>query len=149
MQEKANAKKELNTERLINYGLKREFIGRLPILVELNPLGKKELVEIITESDESELNATINALNLLNVEITNINEVIDIIATDALTKQIGARGLVFTINNMFQEIFYEVGNNPGKYNKVTIGKNIIEDPFDFVLTNRISKKRKRIKHNKG
>lgn len=148
-QEKQNNKRELNTERLINYGLKREFIGRLPILVELNQLGKKELVEIITESDESELNATINALKLLNIEITNIEEVTDIIANDALTKQIGARGLVYTINNMFQEIFYEVGNNPGKYNKVTIGKNIIEDPFDFILTNARTKKRKRIKHNKG
>ena len=50
---------------------------------------------------------------------------------------------------MFQEIFYEVGNNPGKYSKVTIGKNIIEDPFDFILTNARTKKRKRIKHNKG
>lgn len=148
-QPKTNEKKTLNAERIINYGLKRELVGRLPILVELKNLGKKELIEIITQSDESELNATINALQLLNVEIENLDEVIELIAEDALNKQIGARGLIFTINNIFQEIFYEVGNNPGIYERVIVGKNIIQDPFDFELVNIRTKKRVKVKNNKG
>ena len=141
--DKPKDNKNINTDRLINYGLKRELVGRLPIVVVLNSLGKPELKEIVTESDESELNATINALAILDIEIENLDEVIDIIVEDALNKQIGARGLVFTINNMFQEIFYEVGNNPELYDKVVIGKNIIEDPFDFTLIERETKKRVR------
>ena len=65
-------------------------------------------------------------------KIETINESGDSLL-DALEKQIGARGLVFTINNMFQEIFYEVGNNQGKYNTVLIGPNIIENNKDFIL----------------
>lgn len=144
-EEKTTDRKSINTDKLISYGLKRELVGRLPIIVVLNALGKPELREIVTESDESELNATINALRLLGVEIENIEEVIDIIVEDALKKQIGARGLVFTINNMFQEIFYEVGNNQGVYSRVIIGKNIIDDPFDFKLIKKRTKKRTKTK----
>lgn len=145
--EKTKNNKNINTDRLINYGLKRELVGRLPITVVLNSLGKPELKEIVTESDESELNSTINALNMLDIKIENIDEVIDIIVADALEKQIGARGLVFTINNMFQEIFYEVGNNQGLYDKVIIGKNIINDPFNFELIEKRTKKRIRKQNN--
>lgn len=136
---------KIDTEKLIKYGLKRELIGRMPIKVELNKLGKAELKEIITSSDESELNATINALRILKVKIENIDEVIDLVVEDALGKGIGARGLIDTINNIFQEIFYEVGNNPNKYKSVIIGKNIINDNKDFQLVPRRNYTKKRVK----
>lgn len=142
---KQQSKENINTDKLIKYGLKRELVGRLPIVVELNNLGKKELKDIILNSDQSELNATINALRQLDIEVENLDEVIDIIVEDALTKKIGARGLIFTINNLFQEIFYEVGNNQGKYKSVVIGQNIIENNRDFILKKTKAKKRKRIK----
>lgn len=136
--------KKINTERLINYGLKRELIGRLPILIELNPLGKKELKEIINESDESELKYIIESLKTLDVEIENLEEVIDLVVEDSLNKKIGARGLILTLNNIFQEIFYEVANNPNKYTRVIIGKNIINDNKDFRLVKKATYTKKRM-----
>lgn len=137
--------KKIDTERLVNYGMKRELIGRLPIMVTLNNLGKDEFREIVMESDESELMHVVNSLRILNVEIENLDDLIDIIVTDAVNKQIGARGLILTINDMFQEIFYEVANHPDYYEKVIVGTNIINDPFDFELIERKSKKRIKIK----
>lgn len=137
--------KKIDTERLVNYGMKRELIGRLPIMVTLNNLGKDEFREIVMESDESELMHVVNSLRILNVEIENLDDLIDIIVTDAVNKQIGARGLILTINDMFQEIFYEVANHPDYYEKVIVGTNIISDPFDFELIERKSKKRIKIK----
>lgn len=139
--DKTSSKPKINSDRLINYGLKRELVGRLPIVVELNKLGKEELKDIILNSDQSELNATIDALMQLGIEIENIDEVIDIIVQDALDKKIGARGLIFTLNNIFQEIFYEVGNNQGIYQSVIIGPNIINDNKDFILNKNKTKKR--------
>lgn len=66
------------------------------------------------------------------------------IVEGAIKKNIGARGLVTTINNIFMEIFYEVGNNPKKYCGVTIGKNILNDSSDYELIKRNSRKRARI-----
>ena len=113
--------------------------------MELNKLGKEELRDIILNSDQSELTGTINALAQLGIEIENIDDLIDIIIEDALTKNIGARGLIFTINNIFQEIFYEVGNNQGKYKSVIIGTNIIQDNRDFTLKKTKAKRKKRTK----
>ena len=46
---------------------------------------------------------------------------------------------------MFQEIFYEIGNNQGTYKTVVIGNNIINDNRDFVLKKTKAKKRKKVK----
>lgn len=138
-------KQEINTDRLRTYGLKRELLGRLPIIVELNKLDKEALKDIILNSDESELLETLNALRQLGIEVENIDEVIDLIIEDAIEKQIGARGLITTINNIFSEIFYEVGNNQGKYNSVTIGPNIIKDNKDYQLSRKQNKTRKKEK----
>ena len=136
-------KKEINTDKLMEYGLKRELLGRLPIIVELNKLDKEALKDIILNSDESELLETLNALRQLGVKVENVDEVIDLIIDDAIEKQIGARGLIPTINNIFSEIFYEVGNNQGKYNSVTIGPNIIKDNKDYKLDRKQNKTRKK------
>lgn len=140
-----SSKKKIDTERLVNYGMKRELIGRLPIMVTLNNLGKTEFREIVMESDESELMCVVNSLRMLDIEIDNLDELIDIIVEDAVSKQIGARGLILTINDMFQEIFYEVANHQGYYEKVIVGANIINDPFDFELVEKKTKKRIKIK----
>lgn len=136
--------KTIDPERLISYGLKRELVGRLPIIIELNSLGKKELKEIVLESDESELKATIESLKTFNIEIDNLGELIDLVVEDAMSKHIGARGLILTLNNIFQEIFYEVANNPDKYTRVIIGKNIINDNKDFKLIKTASRTKKRV-----
>lgn len=147
-QESVNQNK-INTDKLVTYGLKREIIGRLPIVVELSNLGKEELKDIVLNSDESELTATINSLKQLGVEIENTEEVIDLIVEDAIKNQIGARGLILTINNLFQDIFYEVANNIGKYEKVIIGSNIINNQRDFTLVEKKEKVKKRVKLVQG
>ena len=149
VEQKENKKTEINTEKLIKYGLKRELVGRLPILIELNALGKTELKDIIINSDESELIATANALKELGIEIANLDEIIDYIVEDAIQNKLGARGLILTINNLFQEIFYEVGNNPNKYSKVILGPNIIKDKHDFKLISRKTYTKKRVNIQKG
>jgi len=147
-QESINQNK-INTDKLVKYGLKREIIGRLPIVVELNNLGKEDLKDIVLNSDESELIATIDSLKQLGIEIENTEEVIDLIVEDAIKNQIGARGLILTINNLFQEIFYEAANNIGKYDKVIIGQNIINNQSDFTLVEKREKVKKRVKTIQG
>lgn len=137
-------KEAITTEKLVNYGLKRELVGRFPIKIELNSLTKEVYKEIIISSDESELMSHIRFLASMGIIINNIDEIIDIIIEDAITKGIGARGLVETISNLLLEVIYEVANNPGKYEKVTIGKNILKDPYDFKLVEKQIKKRVKI-----
>ena len=129
------------TNTLYNYGLKKQLLGRLPTVVVLNNMTKEILRDIILNSDESEFIVTLKAIDSLGVKVTNKNELIDLIIDDALAKDVGARGLVSTINNIFLNIFYDIANNPGVYKEVTINKNILKDNKDYTL---IPKKNKKI-----
>lgn len=140
-----NKKRPINGNDLVKYGLKKESIGRFPIIVELNNLTKEIFREIILESDESELLANVEFLKSLGVEVTNLDEIIDILIDDAINKDIGARGLTATISKLFLEVIYEVANNPGKYKEVHLGKDIINNPKDYKFTeNKIIKRTLRI-----
>lgn len=138
-----NPKIKLTTEKLVQYGLKRELIGRFPIKIQLNNLTKEIFREIILESEDSELLLHTQFLESLGVTISNLDEIIDIIIEDATSKEIGARGLVETISNLLTEVFYEVGNNPGKYNELILGRNILNNRQDYTLIE--SKNIKRVK----
>ena len=144
---KEQQKTKIDAEKIMKYGLKKEFVGRFPIIVELNEMDKEILKDIIINSDESELKNTVDALKKLGVTIKNIEDVIDLIAEDALTKEIGARGLITTINNIFSEIFYVIANNPNKYKEVIIGENILKDNQDFKLIAKNIKRKTKKKSN--
>ena len=135
-------KKKITTEDIINYGIIKELVGRLPVIIELNDLNNRPdiLRDILLNSEDSLFSIMISVLNKEGIEIENLDEVIDLIVENAMNKKIGARGLISPIRNMFLKIFYEINNNKGKYEKVILGKNIVNDNRDFIL---IPKKVKR------
>lgn len=140
---------ELKPEDLIKYGLKRELVGRFPIIVQLDSLTKDIFREILLESDESELLAHVSFLESLGVEVSNLEQIIDLIIENAISNKIGARGLVTTISKLFTKAIYEIANNPNKYNEVILGTNIIQDPYDFELIEKTTKTKVRIENKKG
>ena len=126
---------KVTTESIIKYGIIRELAGRLPIIIELNDLNnnKEILKEILLNSDESIFSSIISAINNEGVNIQNISELADLIVDKAIKRKIGARGLISPTRNIFLKIIYEIANNPGKYESVIIGTNIMEDNNDFEL----------------
>ena len=138
-----NRDKKITTEDIINYGIISELAGRLPVIIELNDLNnnKEVLKDILLNSNESLFTILVNALNNEGIEIENLDEVIDLIIANAMDKKIGARGLISPIRNMFLKIFYEINNNKDKYEKVILGKNIVNDNSDFILVPKKVKKK--------
>lgn len=130
-----NEENKITTDKIIKYGIIRELAGRLPVIVELNDINDKKdiLKDILLNSDESLFTSLIEALNSRGINVDNLYDVIDYIIDDAITKKLGARGLIGPTRNIFLKIFYEVANNPEKYEGVIIGKNIINDNNDFEL----------------
>lgn len=138
-----NEKKDLNQE-LHKFGLMRELIGRMPIVVQFNNLTKDNLKDIIMNSKKSEINTIIKNLKNLGITITNFDEILDLIVYDAISRETGARGIITTATNIFSNIFYEIANNPKKYNSLTIGSNILKDPKDYILSETPKKRTKKI-----
>ena len=128
------------SDKLVSYGLKREIVGRLPIVLQFNALTKDNLKDIILNSKTSELQEYIRILKEFGIENINIDDLVDIIVNDAMERKIGARGLTSSIVNMFNNIMYEVFNNPGEYDTLYIGPNILNNPNDFTLSRSTYKK---------
>ena len=138
--EETRKKNQTMSDKLVSYGLKREIVGRLPIVLQFNALTRENLKDIILNSKTSELQEYIRILKEFGIENINIDDLVDIIVNDAMERKIGARGLTSTIVNMFNNIMYEVFNNPGEYDTLYIGLNILNNPNDFTLSRSTYKK---------
>lgn len=138
--EKVDEENQSMSDKLVSYGLKREIVGRLPIVLQFNALTKDNLKDIILNSKTSELQEYIRILKEFGIENINIDDLVDIIVNDAMERKIGARGLTSSIVNMFNNIMYEVFNNPGEYDTLYIGPSILNNPNDFTLSRSTYKK---------
>lgn len=88
-----NVMQSAEPEDLVSYGLIPEFIGRFPMLVSTEGLGKKELIRVLTEPKNSLVNQYKALFGLHNVEFYASDCALDAIADLALKKNTGARGL--------------------------------------------------------
>lgn len=146
--EPITATPKLNEEVLAKNGIKRELIGRMPIIIQLRKLEEQDLCDIIMNSKKSSLKFVEKLLTEeCNIKINNLKEIVHKIAKDSLNKNIGARGINATIANMMNNIYYEVFNDVGKYSSLTFGENILTDPTDYKLTQKV-KVRQLTKQNK-
>ncbi len=132
----------ITTEKLVQFGMLAEFVGRQKIKIVLNPLTVDILKDIIKNNEESELNNVLEVFNKLNIKCTNLDEIIEEIAEDALSKNIGARGIDDTIMKMFVNILYDIANNPNEYGEIILGPNIMKDNQDYTLIKRKQPKRR-------
>jgi len=94
-----------------------ELQGRLPIRVELTPLGREDLVRILTEPEASLLKQYTALLATEGVELVFEPEAIDIIGSlaaeiNATVENIGARRLHTVMERLLEEISFSAPDQP-------------------------------------
>lgn len=100
--------KKIMPEDLLKFGLIPEFVGRIPIIVTLNPLDKKALVQILTEPKNALVKQYQKLFELDNVDLEFENEAIEEIAQKALDRKTGARGLRAIFEETMLNVMYEI-----------------------------------------
>jgi ATP-dependent Clp protease ATP-binding subunit ClpX len=85
--------KEVEPEDLIKYGLIPEFVGRLPVVATLDELDEVALIEILTEPKNALLKQYQKMFSMEGVELEVRPEALKAVATKALARRTGARGL--------------------------------------------------------
>ncbi|HXF04987.1 MAG TPA: ATP-dependent Clp protease ATP-binding subunit ClpX [Blastocatellia bacterium] len=104
-------RKEVLTEDLLRYGLIPELIGRLPIVVTLDPLDEQALVDILVKPRHSLIKQFTRYFEMEGARLTVTEDALRRIARDALQKKIGARGLRAILERIFEDVLFEL---PGK-----------------------------------
>ena len=100
--------KNLEPEDLLKYGLIPEFIGRLPIIATLEDLDEKSLIKILQEPKNSLIKQYKELFRLEGVKLSFKENAIKEIATKAISKKTGARGLRSILENILLKTMYDL-----------------------------------------
>ena len=100
--------KELMPGDLLKFGLIPEFVGRLPIVVTLDPLDKETLINILSQPKNALVKQYKKLFELDNVELEFKPEALASIAEEAMKRNTGARGLRSIIEEMMKDIMFEI-----------------------------------------
>jgi len=116
---------QITPEDLMDYGMIPEMIGRLPVMVNVDPLDKAALMRILTEPKNALVKQFQALLGLDNVQLQFTDEGLSTAADIALRRKTGARGLRTIIESSLLDVMYEV---PGHRDikKVVIDREAIE-----------------------
>lgn len=93
---------------LMHYGLIPELVGRLPVVVGLDSLDHRSLVDILTRPRNAIIKQYQRLLSLDGVELVFNDEALHAAADLALKQQTGARGLRAIIERTLLNVMYEV-----------------------------------------
>ena len=126
--------KEVVPEDLQKFGLIPEFIGRLPVMVTLDPLDKEGLIRILTEPRNALTKQYEKMLSLEDVTLTFEKDALEEIAAEAMKRNTGARGLRSIIEKVMKQVMYDVPSQKGITGCV-ITRDAVKGTADPVLKN--------------
>ena len=103
----------VRVEDLLEYGMIAEFMGRLPVIVELGELAEDELVRIFTEPPDSILREYQELFALDHLELVVEPEALAEIAHFAKRRKLGARSLRAIFEDVLHDFMFEAPEGRG------------------------------------
>jgi ATP-dependent Clp protease ATP-binding subunit ClpX len=95
-------------EDLLRFGLIPEFIGRLPIMVTLDPLDELALRRILTEPRNALVRQYQKIFAMDGIELSFTKEALVAIAHRAQSRKTGARGLRSILEEVMLDVMYDL-----------------------------------------
>lgn len=129
----ANYMQYVAPQDLRSFGLIPEIIGRLPLVVHLDPLDKKTLLRILTEPRNAIVRQYQKIFALDGVDLVFEPETLELIVDKAIQYKLGARGLRSIVETIMIDAMYETPSTDTKKLVVTPDyalKKLIEANFE-------------------
>jgi ATP-dependent Clp protease ATP-binding subunit ClpX len=98
----------VTADDLLAFGLIPEFVGRMPVIVSVDPLDEEMLVKILTEPRNSIVKQFQKLFALDHVELVFAEDALTAAASEALRLRTGARGLRTIIESVLLDVMYEI-----------------------------------------
>ena len=102
---------QLETEDLLRFGMIPEFIGRLPVIATLEDLDEAMLVDILVRPKNALVKQYQKLFTMEGVSLRFTEPALVAIATEAIKRKTGARGLRAIVEELMLDVMYEL---PGK-----------------------------------
>ena len=124
-EDKTQLLRQVSPDDLIHFGMIPEFVGRLPVLVNVDPLDHAALIKILVDPKNALVKQYQRLLGLDNVELTFTAEALDAAADLALKRATGARGLRTILEGALLDVMYEVPGH-SDIHQVVVDREAIE-----------------------
>ena len=119
-----NLLRRVSPEDLMSFGMIPEFVGRMPVLVGVDPLDMEALVKILVTPKNALTKQYQHLLALDNVELLFDSTALDAAADMAMARGTGARGLRSIIENALLDVMFETPGSTG-IRKVVVTAEVI------------------------
>ncbi|MEI2809395.1 MAG: ATP-dependent Clp protease ATP-binding subunit ClpX [Nocardioides sp.] len=133
---------QVRPEDLTKFGLIPEFIGRLPLIASVSKLDQEALVQILTEPRNALIKQYQKLFELDGVELEFTPGAVDAVATKAMERGTGARGLRAIIEEVLLHVMYEVPSR-GDIARVVVTEGVVTDEQTPTLVPREADVKKR------
>lgn len=97
----------VESKDLVKFGLIPEFVGRLPVIAQLNPLSSEDLVKILRDTKNSLAEQYRALLKIDGVKLTFTDEFLTKVAQKAQKEGTGARGLRTIMEKNMEDIMFK------------------------------------------
>ena len=99
---------DVKPQDLTKFGLIPEFVGRIPIVVSLQPLDEDALVNILTKPKNAIIKQYQKLVGMDGVKLTVEEGAVREIANTAIRLKTGARGLRTIIEGLMTDVMYDI-----------------------------------------
>jgi len=139
---------EVMPEDLLKFGLIPEFIGRVPVITTVSPLDRDALVRILTEPRNALVKQYQRMFQIDGVELEFSDDAIAAIADQALLRGTGARGLRAIMEEVLQQVMFEIPSRDD-VGRVVITRGVVLENVNPTLVPREVKTPKRTEREKS
>jgi len=108
MGDKSRLLKQIIPDDLLKFGMIPEFVGRVPVVVSIEPVDESMMVRILTEPRNAITRQYQRLFAIEEVELEFTEDALRAAARQALRRRIGARGLRSIIEEKLLDIMYEI-----------------------------------------
>lgn len=118
---------ELTQGDIVSYGFIPEFVGRIPVITQINQLSDKELQEILVKPKNSIVKQYKSLLKVDGINLKFDKSAIEYIVTEAAKKNLGARGLRGIVDKPMNILMFELP----KYDNIkqmVVTKELLDNP---------------------
>ncbi|HBG21855.1 MAG: ATP-dependent Clp protease ATP-binding subunit ClpX [Syntrophaceticus sp.] len=124
---------------LLGYGLIPEFVGRVPVIVTLEALDEKALIQILTEPKNAQVKQYQKLFEIDGVALEFKEEALYAVAKEAVRRKTGARGLRAILEDIMLNVMYEIPTRK-EITKCVITKDVIDKKEEPLLVTEDRKK---------
>lgn len=124
--------KDMEADDLIRFGLIPEFVGRLPVVATLNELDEEALITILTQPKNALIKQYSKLFEMEEAELEVREDALHAIATKAMARKTGARGLRTILEHALLDTMYELPSMENVH-KVVIDESVINEGADPYL----------------